>query len=54
MTEDDVKSVKGERRNLSDRVVLVQCSKPPDVVARTGNVLDKYRYTEEASLLRGW
>ena len=54
VTEDEVKRMKGEGVDLSDRVVLVQCSKPPEVVARTGNVLDKYGYTEEARWLRGW
>ena len=54
VTEDEVKSMKGEERDLSYRVVLVQCTKPPEVVARTVNVLDKYGHNEEASLLRGW
>ena len=54
MTEDDVKRMKGEGVYLSDRVVLVQCTQPPEVVARTVNVLDKYGHNEEASLLRGW
>ena len=54
MTEDEVKSMKGEERDLSTRVVLVQCTKPPEVVARTVNVLDKYGHNREASLLRGW
>ena len=52
MTEDEVERMKGER--VFDRVVLVQCTKPPEVVARTVAVLDKYGYNEEASLLRGW
>ena len=54
VTENEVISMKGEERNLSYRVVLVQCTKPPEVVARTVNVLDKYGHNEEASLLRGW
>ena len=54
LTEDEVKSMKGESRPLSDRVVLVQFTKPPEVVARTVYVLDKYGHNEEASLLRGW
>ena len=54
VTEDEVKRMKGEGGSLSDRVVLVQCTKPPEVVARTVAVLDKYGCNAEASLLRGW
>ena len=54
VTEDDVKRMTREGGDLSDGVVLVQCTKPPEVVARTVNVLDKYGHNEEASLLRGW
>ena len=54
VTEDEVKRMKGEEEDLSDRVVFVQCSKPPEVVARTAIVLDKYGDNEEARRLRGW
>ena len=54
VTEDEVKKMKGERGSLSDRVALIQCTKPPEVVARTTNLLDKYGHNEEARLLRGW
>ena len=54
VTEDDVKRMKGERGSLSDVVVLVQCTKPPEVVARTTNVLDKHGRNEEGRRLRGW
>ena len=55
MTENEVKRMmKGERGSLSDIVVIVQCTKPPEVVARTAIVLDKYGHNEAASLLRGW
>ena len=54
VTEDDVKRMKGEGRDLSDRVVLVQCTKPPEVVVRTTTVLDKYGHNEEERQLRGW
>ena len=53
VTEDDVKRMTGGR-GLSYRVVLVQCTKPPEVVARTGIVLDKYGHNKEARKLRGW
>ena len=63
MTEDEVKRMKGEGGFLSDRVVLVQFTKRPEVVARTTNMLAKYRHNEKArqylhyesaDLLRGW
>ena len=54
VTEDDVKRMTGEGGDLSDRVVRVQCTKPPEVVARTVNVLDKHGHNEAARLLRGW
>ena len=54
MTEDEVKRMKGEGGYLSDRVVRVQCTKPPEVVARTTIVLDKSGYNWGTSLLRGW
>ena len=59
VTEDEVKRMKGEIGFLSDRVVLFQRSKPPEVVARTAAVLDKYRHKKKASNeeeggFRGW
>ena len=54
VTEDEVKRMEGERWNLSARVFLVQCTKPPEVVARSANVLDKYGRNKEARWLRGW
>ena len=54
VTEDEVKRMKGQRKDLSSTVVIVQCPKPPEVVARTAIVLDKYGYNRAASLLRGW
>ena len=54
VTEDDVKRMKGERGSLSVGVVLVQGTKPPEVVARSAIVLDKYGHKDEARQLRGW
>ena len=54
VTEDEVERMKGERRDLSERVVIVQCTKPPEVVSMTADMLHKYRYNEEARQLRGW
>ena len=54
VTEDDVKRMKGEGRDLSYRVVIVQCTKPPEVLTKTTIVLDKYEHNKKARLLRGW
>ena len=54
VTEDEVKRMKGEGGDLSDRVVSVQLTKPPEVVARSAIVLDKYGHNAEARKLRGW
>ena len=54
VTEDEVKRMKGEEGDLSDRVVLVQYTKRPEVAARTGIVLDNNGHNEEARKLRGW
>ena len=54
VTKDEVKRMKGEGWYLSDRVVVVQCTKPPEVVARTAFVLAKYGHNEKARHLRGW
>ena len=53
VTEDEVKRMNVEEEEISDRLVLVQCTKSPKV-GRTADVLDKYGHKEEASLLRGW
>ena len=52
--EDEVKRMKGEGGDLSDRLVYVQCTKPPEVVAKSASVLDKNGHNEEARKLRGW
>ena len=54
VTEDEVKRMKGDGGYLSDRVFLIQFTKPPEVVAKTTNVLDKYGHNEVARHLRGW
>ena len=54
VTEDEVKRMKGEGGYLSDRVVFVQFTKPPEVLARTATVLEKYGHNEEARKLIGW
>ena len=54
VTEDEVKRMKGEGGTLFDRVVFVQCTKPPEVGARSAIVLDKYGHNKKARQLRGW
>ena len=54
VTEDEVKRMKGEGRGLSVRVILVQGTKPPEVVSRSAILLDKYGHNEAARWLRGW
>ena len=54
VTEDEVKRMKGERGSLTDRVVLVQCTKSPEVVARSAIVLATYGHNVETRQLRGW
>ena len=54
VTEDELKRVKGERGSLSEKVVLVQHNKLPEVKARTAVLLDKYGHMKTARQLRGW
>ena len=54
VTEDEVKRMKGEGGYLPDRVLIVQCTKPPEVVTRTADVLDKCGDSQSARQLRGW
>ena len=54
VTEDEVEKMKREERYLPDRLVHIQCTKPPEVVTRTAGVLDKFGYNVSAMQLRGW
>ena len=54
VTEDEVKRMKGEGGHMSVRIVLVQFTKPSEVVARTAKILDKYGHIWAARHLRGW
>ena len=54
VTEDEVERMKGGGGYLPYRLVHVQCTKPPEVVTRTADVLDKCGYNESARQLRGW
>ena len=54
VTGHELKRMKAERGFLLNKVVLVQFTKPTEVVARTAITLDNYGHNESASLLRGW
>ena len=54
MTEDELKRMKREGGFLSHRVVLVQFTKPAEVVDKTTIVLDEYGHNDVARQLRGW
>ena len=54
VTEDEVKRMRREGGYLHDRLVHVQCTKPPEVVTRTADILDKWGFNDEARNLRGW
>ena len=52
--KDEVKRMKEEGGDLSDGFVFVQCTKPPELVARSASMLDKYGHNMKARKLRGW
>ena len=54
VTEDEVKWMKGEGGYLSSKLVIVQCTKPTEVVTKTTVLFYKFRHNEEARQLRGW
>lgn len=53
LAEEELKGIKGEKVHLRDRVVIIQCTKAPEVVAKTVNVLNKFGNTKEADRLIG-
>ena len=54
VTEDEVKSMKRKEGILLDRLIGLDCSRPPELVNKTATVLDKFGYTGVARKLRGW
>ena len=54
VTEDEVKRMKEQGGSLSYRIVCAHCTKPPEVVTKTTNVLDRSGQRKEARKLRGW
>ena len=54
MTEDEVKRTKGEGGDLLYQLMPTQCTKSPEVVTGTAEVLVKFGHNDEARQLRGW
>ena len=54
VTEDEVKRMKGEGRDLFDQLISIQCTKPAKVVTRAAELLVKLGQNEKAKQLRGW
>ena len=53
VTEDEVKALE-EVEDLPNELISIQCTKPPEVVTRTADVLDTFGHNAEARKLRGW
>ena len=54
MTEDEVKRMKGGVRDLLYQLISIQCTKPPEVVTRTANILVMFEFKHIAGQMRGW
>ena len=52
VTEQEVKHLKPDMR-LLDHLVLIQCTKPPDLVKRTAELLAEVGRDEEGKQLKG-
>ena len=52
VTEEEVEELKPPVRPWS-QLVFIQCTKPPDVVTRTAELLAEVGCNEQANLLRG-
>ena len=53
VTEDEVKRMKEEGGYLLYQLIPIQCTKPPEVVTRTAELLVKFRHNAKAMQLRG-
>ena len=54
VTEDKVKRMKSRGMDLLDRLANDQCTKPPEVVTKMTDILDKFGHDEAAARMRGW
>ena len=54
VTENEVKRMKGEGWDLLHQLILIQYTKPPEVVTRTADLMAMFGHNEEARQLRGW
>ena len=53
ITEQDLEDLKKAYSLKFDHLVRIQCTKPPDVVTRTAELLDGVNETRCANMLRG-
>ena len=54
VTDNEVKRMKGEGGDLLYELVRIQCTKPPELVTRTADMLVKLKHSDVARQLRGW
>ena len=52
LTVEDVSLMRRNQLYAPGGVVLVQCVKPPNILAKTADVLNTLNCTEEATMLR--
>ena len=53
LTEQEMEELKQADRDLWDHLVVIQCTKPPDVVKRTAELLAEVGRDEEGKQLKG-
>ena len=53
VTEQEMEDLCKPAAPWLDHLVRIQCTKPPDVVTRTAELIDEVGHNEEANLLRG-
>ena len=54
VTKDEMERMKREELYLPGRLVIVQYTKPPNVLTGTADALDRCGYKEPAKQLKGW
>ena len=54
VTEDEVKRMKGKRKDLVYQLIPIQYTKHSEVVTRITDLMAKFGYNKEARQLRGW
>ena len=54
VTEEEVKRMKGEGRDLLCHLISIQYTKPTEVVTKIADLMAKLERNNEAMQLRGW